>query len=246
METRIQNAKTKDGVSIAYYTLGEGTPLVLLPNGVFGHLEMEWQIPEVRSWHQRLAEKRMVVKYDMRGTGLSQRDIADFSLEALTLDLQAVVDRLGPDRFALSAAFHMGPMALSYSTERPAAVSHLLLWCSWATAAEYYRSPAVQSLGSLRDQDWETYTETMAQAWMGYAGGELARRCAEVYREGATQKQLVAFVREAGRWDAAPVLPQVTAPTLVLHRRQFRLVPVDFARALASHIPNARLVGLEG
>ena len=246
MEPRIQYAKTADGVNIAYFTLGEGIPLVLLPSGIFSHIEMEWRIPEIRSWYERQAEKRMLVKYDMRGIGLSQRDITDFTLEGLLLDLQAVVDRLGLDRFALSAAFHSGPMALKYSAEHPDAISHLILWCSWATTTEYYRSPAVQSLGSLRDQDWETYTETIAQAWLGYSGGEVAHRWAEVYREGGTQEQLLALTREAQQWDASALLPQVTAPTLVLHRRQFRLVPVEFARALAAHIPNARLVVLEG
>ncbi len=245
MEPRIQYAKTEDAVSIAFWTLGEGPPLVVISVPTFSHLEMDWQIPEIRNLYERLAEKRMLVRYDSRGTGLSQRDISDHSLDALTRDLEAVVDRLGLERFALMSWHHMGTLALTYSASHPDTVSHLILWCSWAKASEYYRSPAVQSLGSLRGQDWQMYTETMAQAFTGWSGA-LARRMAEVFRESITQEQLLAFVREAGQWDAAPILPSITAPTLVLHRRQFRLVPVDLARALASHITSARLVLLEG
>jgi len=83
MEPRIQYAKTKDGVSIAYWTLGEGMPLVVTPSLPFSHLHLEWQIAEWRSWIAQLAETRMVVRYDSRGSGLSARDATDFSLEAL-------------------------------------------------------------------------------------------------------------------------------------------------------------------
>ncbi len=94
-EPRIQYAKTSDGVSIAFWTLGEGAPLVYVPRLPYSHIQMEWQIPEWRAWHERLSAKRMLVRYDGRGTGLSDRDAVDFSLDAQLLDLEAVTDRLG-------------------------------------------------------------------------------------------------------------------------------------------------------
>ncbi|MEE8518724.1 MAG: hypothetical protein V3S98_06330, partial [Dehalococcoidia bacterium] len=115
MEPRIQYARTADGVSIAYYTLGEGMPLVAMPSPPLSHLELEWQNPEYRRWHEWLAEKRMVVRYDGRGSGLSDRDVTDFSLEAHLLDLDAVVERLGLDRFALFAPIHSGPVGIAYA-----------------------------------------------------------------------------------------------------------------------------------
>ena len=245
MEPRIQYAKTRDGVSIAFWTMGEGMPLVLTPLAMFSHLEMEWRIPEVRSWYERLAAKRMLIRYDTRGMGLSKRDVADGSLGAHLLDLEAVVDRLDLRRFVLFGLMHNGPLAMAYVADHPQRVSNLILWCSWATASEYYRSPAVQSLGSLRDQDWQTYTETIAQALTGWSGA-LARQVAEIFREAISQEQLLAYVREAAQWDAAPLLPSILSPTLVLHRRQLRFVPVELARELASQISDARLVLLEG
>jgi len=93
MEPRIQYARTADGVSIAFWTLGEGTPLVEMPAMPLSNIQMEWQIPEVRRWYERLSEKIKLVRYDCRGAGLSDRDVTDYSFEAQVLDLEAVVDR---------------------------------------------------------------------------------------------------------------------------------------------------------
>ena len=100
MERRIQYAKTADGVSIAFWTVREGMPLVYLTGGPWSHIEL-WQVPECRRWYERLRQKKTLVRYDVRGTGLSEREVTDFSLDAQLLDLEAVVDRLGLDRFNL-------------------------------------------------------------------------------------------------------------------------------------------------
>ena len=113
MEPRIQYAKTTDGVSIAFYTLGDGMPLVYLPDLPLTHIQMEWQLPMCRRWNERLAEKRMLVRYDARGWGLSQGDVTDYSLDVLMLDLQAVGDCLSLRRFALLGAAQIGLGALS-------------------------------------------------------------------------------------------------------------------------------------
>ncbi len=151
MELRIQYAQTRDGVSIAFSTMGEGIPLVQMPAS-FSHLQLEWRFPEYRIWYQRLAEKRKHVKYDGRGTGLSDRDVTEFSLDARVRDLEAVVDRLGLEKFTLFAVFSEGPVAITYAARHPERVSHLLLWCSWARAADAYRSPQAQSMAALRDK----------------------------------------------------------------------------------------------
>ncbi len=132
MEPRIQYAKTKDGVSIAYWTMGKGMPIVQMPAGPFSHIQLEWQWPEWRHSYERVTAKRMLVRYDGRGAGLSERDVSDYSLDARVLDLEAVVERLGLERFALLGAFDSGPVAIAYAVRCPQRVSHLLLWCTWA------------------------------------------------------------------------------------------------------------------
>ena len=75
MEPRIQYATTSDGVSIAYWTLGEGPPLIWMPPLPISHIQMEWQIPEWRAWDERLAKNRTLIRYDSRGSGLSDSTV---------------------------------------------------------------------------------------------------------------------------------------------------------------------------
>jgi pimeloyl-ACP methyl ester carboxylesterase len=151
MEPRIQYAQTADGVSIALWTLGEGTAYVEMPTIPVSHIQMEWQIPEWRRWYEALAQRRMVVRYDCRGAGLSDRDVTDFSLDAQVLDLEAVVDRLGLERFALLSPIHSGPVAIAYAARHPDRVSHLILWNSWARTRDG-ASPQLRALVQLRDE----------------------------------------------------------------------------------------------
>jgi hypothetical protein len=69
MEPRIQYAKTKDGVSIAYWTMGEGMPLVVMSGAPFSHIQMEWQEAGPRAWYEGLAQKRKLVGYDVAVKG---------------------------------------------------------------------------------------------------------------------------------------------------------------------------------
>ena len=95
METRIQYAKTSDGVDIAFTTYGDGPPIVIPPNIMNSHLQLELTNPLLAGFFQRLSTRLRVVRYDPRGIGMSQRDCVDFSVDAMERDLLAVVDRLG-------------------------------------------------------------------------------------------------------------------------------------------------------
>ena len=244
MQPRIQYAKTEDGARIAFSALGKGTALVQMWNPAT--TLQQWQVPEFSAWSERLAQKRMLVNYDNRGTGLSQRDVTDFSIEALGLDISAVADRLGLERFALWGNVTMGPVAIAYAARHPERVSQLILWCSYARGSDLLRSPQVQALQRLLMDNWELYTDTLAHYSFGWTGGEAARRWGSTIREGITQETMRVFQDQLFTFDVTDLLPQVRAPTLVLHRRQFPLVSVDAATDLASRISNARLALLEG
>ncbi len=245
MEPRIQYAKTEDGVSIAYWTLGEGMAIVGTPNIPFSHIELEWHT-DLRNWYQRLSDNRMLVRYDCRGSGLSERDTTDYSLDAQVLDLEAVVDRLGLERFVLFGTLHSGPVAVTYAVRHPERVSHLMLWCSYARASDYSRSPEIQSVRAMLDKDWRVYTETVAHVALGWSEGGQAREFAAFMRESVTQESAQAFFDANREVDVSALLPQVAVPTLVLHRREVPFPNVDLARRLAAGIPDARLAVLEG
>jgi len=246
MEPRIQYAQTTDGVSIAFWTIGEGMPYVSMPVLPLTHVGLEWQWPELRRSYERLSERRMVVRYDGRGAGLSERDVTDFSLDAHVLDLEAVVDHLGLERFALAAFGSPGPVAIAYAARHPERVSHLLLWCSYARVSDWSRSPQIQAVRSLLDKDWEVYTETVAHVAFGWSAGEEARRYAAFMRESMTQEAAQAAFAASAEYDVTALLPQLRVPTLVVHRRQVPFPDVGVARHLASRVPGARLLLLEG
>jgi class 3 adenylate cyclase len=246
MEPPIQYAQTADGVSIAFWTLGEGTPLVILPPLPVSHVQLEWQMPEYRRWYEHLAKSTKLVRYDSRGLGLSERNVSGLSLDAYVLDLEAVVDRLGLEKSALFAVLNSGPVAIAYAVRRPERVSHLILWCVRARTSDYFASPQTRGVQELIDKDWELYTETLTHHLLGWSEGEWAHRMAQLMRESIIQEEVQAALAAISEFDVTALLPQVRSPTLVLHRRQVPFLEVEAARELASRIPDARLVVLEG
>jgi pimeloyl-ACP methyl ester carboxylesterase/DNA-binding CsgD family transcriptional regulator len=244
MEPRIRYAITSDGVSIAFWTLGKGEPLVYMAGGPWGHVEL-WDIPECRSWYERLAQESMLVRYDIRATGYSERDVSDHSLDALVADVEAVVDRLELDRFDMFGAFDAGPVAISYAARHPEQVSHLILWCSWARSSDI-RSPRIRAWLGLIDQDWELMTDTCAHLALGWPAGEVGRHAAQRLRESVSPEAARAALEAMGTFDVTQLLPRLKVPTLVLHRNDIPWLPVSIARSLASRIPDARLSILEG
>ncbi len=246
-EPRIQYAQTADGVSIAFWTLGEGLALIAPVGLVFSHIQLEWQMPELRRWYEGLARNRKLIRYDHRGTGLSERTEIDFSLEAQLLDIDAVVSRLGLEEFALLGIGDAGPATITYAVRHPERVSHLILFCSYAVGSwEARLPPQLRATFRLMDTDWELFTETASHVALGWEEGEQARRFAAFTRECTTPKALRTAYSQIAGVDVTSLLPHVKSPTLVLHRRQVPAPDVDVATGLASRIPDARLALLEG
>ncbi len=246
MEPRVEYSKTADGVSIAYWTLGEGMPLVQMPSFPLTHIHLEWQIPECRRWFERLGGTLQLVRYDARGAGLSERNVTDFSVDAQMLDLDAVVDHLDLNRFALFASGDLGMTAIAYAARHPGRVSHLILWCAWARRSDVSGTPQTETLRALLDQDWEIYTETVARVLLGWTADEQARQFAAFFRECTTPEVLRNAIAAVYEVDVTSFLPQVRCPTLVLHPRQIAIPDVNVASSLAAQIPDARLVLIEG
>jgi class 3 adenylate cyclase len=243
---QVQYVRASDGVDIAFWTLGNGPALVYMPDPTTSHAELVWQMPHAREWLEALSARRTVVWYDCRGSGLSEREVSDFSLEAMTRDLDAVVSRLGLERFSLFTLAPLGPVAMRYAREHPEAVSHLLLFMCTPRGADITRAPQARALGQLSAADWTLYTETLARFAVGWALEEPARELARLMRECIAPDTIAPMYEAISRYDATDVLSDIRVPALVLHRREFRWHSVDSARRLAASIPDARLVLLEG
>ncbi len=245
-EPRVQYVTTADGVSIAYAVMGAGYPVVYLPGPPFNHIQQEWLFDNYRLYSEAIGYGRQLVLFDSRGSGLSDRRIADFTLEKLTLDLQAVVDHVGLDRFILVGTQAGGPIALRYTASNPGRVSQLVLVDSYPSGQMFMSIPQVRGFLALMQNDWTLFTESLAHFFYGWEVGEPARRYAEFLRSCVDAEQSVAFFTAVSQWDVTPLLSAITNPTFVLQHTSSVLPNVEMARFLASRLPNAELLLLEG
>jgi class 3 adenylate cyclase/pimeloyl-ACP methyl ester carboxylesterase/DNA-binding CsgD family transcriptional regulator len=244
MEPRIQYAKTGDGVGIAFWALGDGPPVIQMSSPPFSHIQMEWQWPPARLLYERLARTRNFIRFDWRGSGLSDRKVGDFSLDALVLDLEAVVDRMGLEHVALMAATDAGPVAITYAVRHPDRVSDLILWGTYAQGG-FNESSEVQALFGLMENDWRLAVEALAHTLIGWSGGEQSDQFVDMWVKGTTAEAVKAVWSESFTFDVTAVLPRVRARTLVLHPRRVRWTNADEAKSLALGIPDARMVVLD-
>jgi len=246
MEPPIQFARTPDGVDIAFWAIGEGPALVAMPSMPWSHLRLEWSIPEVERWYRMIGRGRRLVRYDGRGFGLSQREAPSFDLQAQVADLAAVIDRAGVDRVDLLAAQHSGPPAIAYAVQNPDRVAHLVLFCTYANGRAYASLPVIAATRGIIHQDWEFYTEAVARLLLGWTQPEAASRFARLIAACTTPELAGAVLAATSTFDVTALLAQVAVPTLVMFRPQLRSASFEQSRLLASSIPGARLVLLEG
>jgi class 3 adenylate cyclase len=246
MEPAVRYVQTADDVSIAYWTYGVGPILVVTPLVPYSHIEMEWQNPHIRQWYQELGKFVTVVRYDGRGTGLSQRDVDDVSLEAAVADLDAMVGSFAPETVALMGVFHSGPPAMVFTARNPDRVSHLIPWCTYATGNDYWRSNRSEGLQALRTTDYSLFLRTAAHELFGWADDEDADRHAELMRLAVSAETADRLIAETNSYDASGVLGQISCPTLVVHRRDLDWLDIGLSRSVASKIPGSRLAVIDG
>jgi DNA-binding CsgD family transcriptional regulator/pimeloyl-ACP methyl ester carboxylesterase len=246
MEREVRYATAEDGVAIAYWTMGQGEPLVQLPALPYSHIGAEWDIPRLRRSHELLSAQRTLVRYDGRGVGLSQRDVSHFSLETMVADLDAVIDALELERVTLLGVINTGAAAIAYAARRPERVSRLMLWCPVVDGAVHVRNPQLEAVRKVLDTDWDLYTMTVAHALLGWGEGGDAQQFAEFIRKAVSQeaaRRLIQAIHELNVWDQ---LPAVRCPTLVMHRPALPLFPPGMMESVCAAIPDSRLMLFEG
>jgi len=223
--------------------MGGGPAIVCASNVLWSHLGYQVSFREYhRSRHgQGLGNGRTVVRYDARGTGLSDRSTLDFSLEAQVADISAVTGHLELGRFVLFGRGQATPAAITYAHHFPERISHLILLNPFAHGSyNVERSDRFRSQREAADQNWEEYTLTSASVGTNFEDSQQARALASWFRQAMTPASFRAFWEQAVKWDVGALLPEVKVPTLVLHSGAFNY-PIEQAREVATGIPDARL-----
>ena len=251
-DQQIQYCHAADGTSIAYATVGKGPVLVKAANWL-SHLEFDWQTPVWRHWWKGLARYNRLVRYDERGCGLSDWDVADMSFEAWVNDLEAVVDAAGLDRFSLLGVSQGGPIAIAYAVRHPERVTRLILHGSYA------RGAALRGSSEQFKAESKMMVDLIQVGW-GSGNPTFRQVFSTMFYPDATKEELDGFnelqrvstsPENAGRiyhgflqLDVRELAGKVSVPTLVLHCEDERRVPLAEGRLLASLIPGAELVTL--
>lgn len=239
-------ARTSDGVRIGFVESGSGAALVHLPGIPFSNLEGEWRVPVLEAAYERLGRRVRLVQYDGRGTGLSQRDVSDFSLAAMQADLDAVVGALELERFALLGFYASVPVAIAYAARHPERVTRLILFGGSVRGWIPMSGPGMQALLSLIERDWDMFVESAAHAWLGWPDGESGRLAADWFRTATTPAIARAVLTALHDVDVRTEVATVACPALVIHRRDATVIDLGTSRDLAAALPHGELRVVDG
>jgi class 3 adenylate cyclase len=242
------------GVNIAYQVVGSGPFDLLWVPGWVSNLELSWEIPEYARFLGRLASFARLIVFDKRGTGLSDavsiENLPD--LERRMDDVRAVLEAAGSTRAAVFGASEGGNLSVLFAATYPERVRALVLAASFAKrvwSPDYPWAPTPEAREEERamlEREWSGQMDLDKLAPSAAGDAALLRRIATFFRRSASPGAAVALNRMNTEIDTRPVLPSITAPTLLLCRRDDREVSADESRWMAEQIPDARYVELPG
>ena len=229
----VQYLTTADGYNIAYSVTGSGRPFVLMPEP-FNHLHMIASSPTHRSLLEPLAERFRLVQYDPRNFGLSSRGLQPGHTNRHNIiDLEALVERMGLERFVLYGSYFYGTTAADYAAKHPERVAALILW-----NMELGPHPEVDVfIEDVRERSWDLFLETFARTFYSYED-----TASVIARMGASVDPDDFGLFDDPAWDVRATLRSVRVPTLVVARRTPTLNLEAAGKEIASLIPDARLV----
>jgi class 3 adenylate cyclase/pimeloyl-ACP methyl ester carboxylesterase len=244
----VRYCTTEDGVRIAYCVEGEADlpPLVWVP-GWISHLEIDGPRRDATGLTEALKPVRFIT-LDKRGTGLSRRDVDDFSLNGHIADVAAVVNDLELEQFALAGGSEGGPVAIGFAARYPSRVTKLVIYGSFANPKPVVGSEAMrQALLTVVKEEWGTIGSKLLSEFFVNGDSYVTPEEFAVYqRLAASPAEAYASLEAMFAVDVQAHLSQVQAPTLIVHAREDRIVPIALGQELAAGIRGARFISVPG
>jgi pimeloyl-ACP methyl ester carboxylesterase len=231
---------------IAYQVYGDGDIDLVAVGGPASHLEVAWEDAHAARYLERLGTFARVVRLDRRGTGLSDPAGPHLSLEDHARDLEAVMDAVELDRAALLGEGDAGRLCALFAATRLERTSALVVFGTSASGSAVLTPDRREAILDVIHHHWGE--GLLLPLWApSKVGDESFRRWWRRFEGAATSPEAARSLLElAARSDVRDVLGHIEAPTLVLHRRDDQLVPIELGRELARAIPGARFEELEG
>jgi class 3 adenylate cyclase/pimeloyl-ACP methyl ester carboxylesterase len=247
----VRYATTADGLSIAFQVTGDGaTDLVLVP-GFVSHLEKDWEEPRHARYLDRLGSFSRLVRFDKRGTGLSDRPAGVPDLETRMDDVRAVMDAAGIERAVLFGYSEGVPMSILFAATYPERVAGLVLYGGYAKRLDpdddYPWAPTREARAAYIEQIGKEWGfESDMKIMCPSADEAMTRWWGERCRAAASPGAVKALLEMNSQIDVRALLPSVRVPTLVVHRGTDFDSRVEEGQYIAERIPGARFVALEG
>ncbi len=250
----IRYALSADGTGVAYSISGSGPPLLRAQHQV-SHLELDWNSPFFRPTFDLLGESHTLVRYDIRGTGLSDADLEGVTIEHHVEDMKAVADAAGLERFPIHANLQSVAVAVRFAATYPHRISKLVLqdgYCRGRAiredAPKDYEADPMISL--LRGGDWGDPTNGFMRGWATFLFPDLSydETTDMILQISAACKteNMIELRMIIDHFDSSDYLSQVSAPTLVIPARNNAAHPLKEGRFLAAGIEGAELLVIEG
>lgn len=241
-----------DGTQIAYAKSGHGPPL-LRAGHFLTHLKRDWEGSVYQPTIAALSEKHALVRYDQRGTGLSQLEIESLSLESYANDMLAVADAAGLERFPIFATSQGVPVSILFAATHPERVSRLVLFGGFAQGRTIRNDAGSRSdadaLMTLINMGWGKPDSAFMSAFVALfcpdASREERTRIAESQLASATPEMAERIRKTIDRFDVTNRLADVKAPTLILHANGDAIHPLSQGRMLAAGIPGSEFKMVE-
>jgi pimeloyl-ACP methyl ester carboxylesterase/DNA-binding CsgD family transcriptional regulator len=233
-----------EGRRLAYATYGEGPPMVIGPRWV-SHLEEEWSDAKQRAFYAEVAKTHRVVRFDRVGCGVSSRELDPRpTVESESRQLEAVIDAVGGS----AVVFASSCCCLSASqlaVRRPDAIEKVVYFGGYASRNDIPEATRASLIQFVR-LSWKLAAQMFAGLFDPHASGDEIAEYTRMQRAAASAEAASIFLELDFGADLRPLLPKVPVPALVLHRRGDRVVPIGRGRELASLLPQARFVPLNG
>jgi class 3 adenylate cyclase/pimeloyl-ACP methyl ester carboxylesterase len=242
IEPQIRYARTGDGVSIAFWTLGEGRPFFMNSPLTFSHCGLEVRIPRIAELYERIATKAMLVRWDLRNYGMSQRGVERLGLEDNASDVVAVADALDVDQFDF-IGLNNYPTVAALRPDRVRRV--VLVGPPPMRLAELLDEPDQAAVRSLASTNWDVFTETHGSFLQGWHP-DPSISYAQFIRASVDQADYLRIMQAWREWDFTDYLERITAPTLIVSASDTSPRYRDASRIYAAAIVESRLVEVDG
>jgi pimeloyl-ACP methyl ester carboxylesterase len=239
-------------VSIAYTTFGDGPVELIFVGGFVSHLEIVFETQPARQFFERLGAFCRVIAFDKRGMGLSDRGSGSYTVEGVAEDMVAVLDAVGVERAAVFGVSEGGAAATMFTATYPERVTSMVQYGTYARMSEAPDHPEGVPMSTIRTTHDRLFEEwgnpeslkMFSRSWA--RDPELLEWWGRLLRAGASPAGVHSLIEMYEKLDVRPLLPLVKVPTLIIWRRDDKLVPPAMTKLVAQGIPGAKAVELPG